>query len=163
MTIAAAPALPRSLALAGAAWFVAIGAALFETALAAAHALTTHEFTLPAVLGQVAVRLVVFTVAAWLTLALWRGRNAARIALTIGLSVLGLLSLLIAPIEWLTTGRQIGEALRQLSVYDATFAASRVVHVLAVVAATVLMYRPSTSRYLGGRGRRAPDPRPLTD
>ena len=80
------------------------------------------------------------------------GRNAARIALTIGLSVLGLLSLLIAPIEWLTTGRQIGEALRQLSVYDATFAASRVVHVLAVVAATVLMYRPSTSRYLGGRG-----------
>jgi len=149
------PDLPRSLVVAGRCWFVAIGAGVFETVLATCHALLTAELTVPAVAAQVSIRLVVFAVAGWLTLQLWNGRNAARIALTVVLSVLGLLSLLIGPVEWFTAGHQLREALAQLSGYDVTFAASRVVHVVAVIAATVLMYRPSANRHLGGRRRRA--------
>jgi hypothetical protein len=149
------PDLPRSLVVAGKWWFVAIGAAVFETVLAAAHALITAGLTLPEVLTQVVVRLIVFAAASWLTLQLLQGRNAARVALTVLLSMFGLLSLLIAPVEWLTAGHQMPEAFRDLSVYDVTFGASRVVHVLAVIFATTFMYQRSANRFISGRMSRA--------
>src|SRR5664280_1394944 len=89
--LTALPDLPRSLVVAGKWWFVAIGAAVFETVLAAAHALITAGLTLPEVLTQVLVRLVVFAAASWLTLQLLQGRNTARVALTVLLSIFGLL------------------------------------------------------------------------
>lgn len=82
------------------------------------------------------MRVLVFAVATWLTLHLLKGSNAARIALTVLLSVLGLASLLIGPIQWLMAGQAPLEALRNLTLPAALFGVSRVVHVLAVLAAT---------------------------
>lgn len=152
MNVVVVPDRPRSLTIAGGCWLVAIGAGAFETVLAAAHALITAEMTASTVLAQVLFRLLVFTLACWLTRQLLRGRNSARIALTVLLSVLGLLSLLIAPIEWLTEGHPVMDALRHLDAYDVAFRGSRVVHVLAVLVATVAMYRPEASRYISRAG-----------
>jgi hypothetical protein len=48
------------------------------------------------------------------------------------------------------------EAFRDLSVYDVTFGASRLVHVLAVIFATIFMYQRSANRYITGRTRHVP-------
>lgn len=53
MFLTALPDLPRSLVVAGKLWIVAVGAAVFETVLAAAHALLTAGLTGPEVLGQI--------------------------------------------------------------------------------------------------------------
>jgi hypothetical protein len=84
---------------------------------------------------------------------LWRGKGAARIALTVMLSVLGLASLLIGPVQWLTAGHSWTEMFAGVSVYDATFAVSRLVHMSAVITATILMYRRSVNRYIGAELR----------
>jgi hypothetical protein len=154
VNVAAAADRPRSLRIAGTCWYLAIAAGAFETVLAAGHAVAEDDLSLPAVLAQVVFRVMVFALAAWLTRELLRGRSSARTALTVLLSVVGLLSLLIGPVEWLAEGHRPTEAFRGTGGYDLTFAASRLLHVLAVLSATVAMYRPTASRYLG-RGRAA--------
>lgn len=139
---------PRVLRAAAGWWAVAVAAGAFETALAATSALRNGDDTPAVVAAQVAVRVVVFGVAALLVRQLLRGSNGARLTLTALLSVLGLASLLVGPVQWLADGHAVGDAFRDLHVADALFGASRTVHMVAVVVATVLMYRPAANRYL---------------
>ena len=156
MTVVVVSDRPRSVTIAGGCWLVAIAAGAFETVLAAVHAVITDELPMSSVLAQVLARLLVFTLACWLTQQLLRGRNAARIALTVLLSVFGLLSLLIGPVEWLADGHRTADAFRQLDAYDVTFAVSRLLHVLAVIAATIAMYRSGASRWFSTARRTGP-------
>jgi hypothetical protein len=139
-------------------WLVAVAAGAFETALAVTSSMTSGRPAgdLPV---QVALRLAVFAAAGWLVLQLLAGRRWARTVLTVLLSCLGLASLLIGPIEWLAAGHAPSEALHGLTATGALFGTSRVLHVLAVLTATVAMFRPAASGYLrGDRGDEAVGP-----
>ena len=76
-----------------------------------------------------------------------RGRNWAGITLATGLGVLGTLSIVISPVSWLAAGHSVGEFLAGADPMLLLFASSRVVHLIAVFAALVLMFRPAANDY----------------
>lgn len=127
-------------------WVGAVSAGGVETVLAVADGLTTGSVSVLELAAQLAVRLTVFTVALALAGRLWNGQNWARWSLAGLLGGLGLTSLLIGPITWLAEGHALGEL--NLDAEFATFAAVRAVHVMAVVAAMVLMFSPAANQYL---------------
>ncbi|GAA2354627.1 hypothetical protein [Dactylosporangium salmoneum] len=136
-------------------WFVAIGAGVFETVLVVASGRAGGD----AVAG-VTVRVAVFAAAAFVVLRMSAGRRWARLALAVGLGVLGLLSLVVDPVLWLAHGNSLTALIRESGPVDLLFGASRAVHVAAVLSACLLMFLPSANRYF--RTRR-PDPLPLAD
>jgi len=124
-------------------WLVAVSAGVFETILA----VTAREAGGDVLVG-VAVRLAVFAAAIFLAVRLLRGRNWARIALAIFLSGLGMLSLVVGPIQWLLDGNSLSQAVAAADAATMLFASSRILHVAAVIAATVLMFTPAANAYL---------------
>jgi hypothetical protein len=138
--------LPASVQLAFVLWLTAIGAGVFETIIVLVQAINgvTPEENLA--LG-VAVRLVIFAAMTAVIVQLRRGRNWARIVLTIALGVLGSLSLLIGPIEWLSEGHALGSALEGLTLAGGLFMVSRTIHRRAVWSAVALMYVPASNTF----------------
>ncbi|GIF71290.1 hypothetical protein [Asanoa siamensis] len=129
-------------------WLVAVGAGAFETVLVVA----SGEAGDGAAVG-VAVRLTVFVAAVLVALRMRAGRRWARLALTVGLGVLGTLSLVLGPIGWLLDGNSLPDLVSSASALDLTFGASRVVHVCAVLAGCVLMFVPSANAWFRSRAR----------
>src|SRR5829696_1310164 len=125
-------------------WLAAVAAGVFETILAIIEAVSGHS-----ALGIVGVsmRLLIFTVVVYVASQMLRGRNWARFVLAIGLGVLGTLSIVIGPVSWLAEGHTIGEFLAGADLMLLLFASSRVVHLIAVFAALVLMFRPAANDY----------------
>jgi hypothetical protein len=96
----------------------------------------------------IAVRLLVFTGLAYLATRLRQGRNWARVALAVLYGGLGTLSLVIGPVTWLAEGGSLTDAVAAADLGSVLFAASRAVHLGAVIAALVLMFHPAASAYL---------------
>jgi hypothetical protein len=132
---------PRAVRLSAVLWSVAMAAGVFETCLVVFSADRIGGDIVAGALFRVAV----FALAALLIVRLRGGRNWARLALTVMLSGLGLLSLVIGPVEWLADGNSLPAAIERMTVLSGTFALSRIVHIVAVPAATVLMYRPAAN------------------
>lgn len=76
-----------------------------------------------------------------------RGRNWARIALTVLLTGVGLASLVAPAAQGLADGAGLVEALGG----SVPFAVVRTVHIGCVVAASVLMYTPAANRAFARR------------
>jgi len=142
MNIAAPTLLPVSLKQAVTLWLLAIGAGVFETLLVVANVLwgDGNLANGEGLNAGVAVRLVIFVAMTLVALQLRLGKNWARWTIGIALGVFGLLSLLIQPLSWLMEGHAVSEAFAHLNLASAAFMLSRAVHMLAVVAATVLMF-----------------------
>ncbi len=150
VTVTASPMrVPCPVRTAAILWAVAVAAGVFETVLAIAGLLGERPVPVGELVAGMGVRLVAFGVAGYLVVQLLRGRNWARWALTLLLGVLGTASLLIDPIRWLSEGDELGDTLAAFTVADWLFAASRAVHLGAVGAALVSMFRPAANRYLG--------------
>jgi hypothetical protein len=155
------PAIPTQLQASFRLWLLAVAAGLFETALVVVDA-TDGEVGSPAqVAVGVAVRLLVFTAAVYLAIQLRLGHNWARVALAVLLGGIGTGSLVIGPVTWLAEGGSPTEALAAADLGSVLFAASRVVHLGAVIAALLLMFHPAANAYLrattrapGRRGKR---------
>jgi hypothetical protein len=96
----------------------------------------------------VAVRLLAFAGLGYLAARLRQGRNWARVALAVLYGGLGTLSLVVGPVTWLAEGGSLADAVGAADLGSWLFAASRVVHLGAVVAALVLMFHPAASAYL---------------
>jgi len=126
-------------------WIAAVAAGVFETILAVID--LAPEGLGAGVVAGVVVRLAVFTAAIYLAVRLRLGRNWARVSLTILLGVVGTLSLVIGPIQWLIEGNSLGKAIADADALTLLFATSRILHLAAVVAATVLMFRPAANAY----------------
>src|SRR5262245_53737110 len=148
-TTHAATPLPASLQQAVSLWLLAIGAGVVETLLVVANVLwgdgnlaNGEDLT-----AGVAVRLVIFVAMTLVALQLRLGKNWARWTIGIVLGVFGLLSLVIQPLSWLIEGHAVREALAQLNLASAAFMLSRAVHMLTVVAATALMFVPTSNIY----------------
>ncbi|WP_433043406.1 hypothetical protein [Dactylosporangium sp. CS-033363] len=123
-------------------WFVAVGAGVFETVLVVASGRAGDG----AVAG-VALRAVVFGAALFTTLRMYRGQRWARLALAVGLGVLGTLSIVVDPLLWLAGGNSLTAVIRDSGGVDLLFGASRVLHVAAVLSACALMFTPKANAY----------------
>jgi hypothetical protein len=124
-------------------WLAAVAAGVCETAL---HALNAENFDAAV---QVPVRAVVYVLATVVILQLRRGRNWARITLTVLLGGLGLFSLLAEPVSWLVAGGSPDAFLAAADGVTLAVVALRVLHIGAVLAALVLMYTPAANRFFG--------------
>jgi len=129
-------------------WLAAIGAGVFETILAVIEAVSGHSGlgTAGVIIG-VSMRLLIFTAVVYVASRMLLGKNWARITLAIGLGVIGTLSIVIGPVSWLIEGHTVGEFLAGADLMSLLFASSRVVHLIAVFAALVLMFRPASNDY----------------
>lgn len=145
------PGIPTQLQASFRLWLVAVAAGLFETALVVVDATSGEVGSAAQVAAGVAVRLLVFTGAVYLAAQLRQGRNWARVALAVLLGGIGTLSLVIGPVTWLAEGGSLADAAVAVATADlgsVLFAASRVVHLGAVVAAVLLMFHPAANAYI---------------
>ncbi len=140
---------PLAVLRAHALWIVAVAAGVYETGLAIAQGYTQGDLTTGELLANLTTRGTVFGLAIFLAHSMRNGSNGARWVLTGLLGVVGLGSLLIGPAEWLFAGNTLADL--DLSALEWVFAASRVVHVCAVVAAVMLMFLPSANRWFAPR------------
>jgi hypothetical protein len=142
------PGIPKQLQASYRLWLVAVAAGVFETALVVVDATDGEVGSPAAVAVGVAVRMLVFTGLVYLAAQLRQGRNWARVALAVLYGGLGTLSLVIGPVTWLAEGGSLADAVAAADLGSALFAASRVVHLGAVIAALVLMFHPAANAYL---------------
>jgi hypothetical protein len=128
-------------------WLAAVAAGVFETILAIIEAVSGQLASGTGVIVGVSMRLLIFSVVVYVASQMLRGRNWARFVLAIGLGVFGALSIVIGPVSWLAEGHTIGEFVAGADLMLLLFASSRVVHLIAVFAALVLMFRPAANDY----------------
>jgi hypothetical protein len=144
------PGIPTQLQASVRLWLVAVAAGLFETALVVVDATSGEVGSAAQVAAGVAVRLLVFSGAVYLAAQLRQGKQWARVALAV-LGGFGTLSLVIGPVTWLVEGGSLADAAMAVATADlgsVLFAASRVVHLGAVVAALLLMFHPAANAYI---------------
>ena len=140
---------PRAVLLARRSWFTAIAAGLFEALVAVLRSVDDVPRPTGSIVAGVAVRLLLFTVASWLTVRMSHGSAGSRAALAVLLGVLGLGSLLIGPVEWVVSGLHLPSAAPSTGAW--LFGASRVVHIVAVVTAMTLMFTPAANTWFRRR------------
>ncbi|MCK2213524.1 hypothetical protein MF672_006910 [Actinomadura sp. ATCC 31491] len=127
-------------------WLAAVAFGAFETVLVVTRELL--EGAAPGgLLPQVLFRLAIFTGAVFLALRLRHGRNWARWTLAVALGVFGTLSMVLEPLQWLLAGGDVAAATAAWSAWDWAFAASRALHVTAVLGAVTLMFQPRANAY----------------
>ncbi|OEV27080.1 hypothetical protein AN219_23685 [Streptomyces nanshensis] len=142
------PAPPPAVRAAFTLWATAVAAGVFETALAVGGSVGGGVGSTAEIAGGLAVRGAVFTAAILVALRMRRGHGWARIALTLGLGVVGMASMVVEPVHALAQGSStIGEELAQAGAMDLAFGAGRVLHVAAVLSAVVLMFLPAANGY----------------
>jgi hypothetical protein len=132
--------VPGPVRLAVAAWLTAIGAGVGET-------LVRLALPDPPTGGELAVRFSIYAVLTLLVLALRTGRRAVRLALTVLLGGLGLLSLLGEPAAWVLAGGSATAFLTEADALTWGVVLTRGLHVGAVVVALLAMYRPAANAY----------------
>jgi hypothetical protein len=96
----------------------------------------------------VAVRLLALTGLVDLAVQLRQGMKWARVALAVLYGGIGALSLVIGPVTWLAEGGSLSDAVAAADLGSVLFAASRVVHLGAVIAALTLMVTPTTNAHI---------------
>jgi hypothetical protein len=129
-------------------WLVAVAAGVFETTLVVIDATTGQVGSAAEMVGGITVRLLAFTGLVYLATRLRQGRNWARIALAVLYGGLGTLSLVIGPVTWLAEGGSLANATAAADFGSVLFAASRLVHVSAIIAALILMFHPAANSYI---------------
>jgi len=129
-------------------WAAAVGAGVAEAVLAVGTAVAAGTAG-PALVPQIALHVGAYAVAGVLIVFFARGRNWARIALTVLLTGVGLATLVVPAGQALAGGAGLVEALG--GALGAPFAVLRAVHIGCVVAASVLMYTPAANKVFAQR------------
>jgi hypothetical protein len=126
-------------------WWLAIGLALVELAAPALRPdeLAAVEDQLP----ELAVRGTAFGLLFLLSVRMAKGRNWARVALTLIFGGLGTLSLIMEPSGWILSGGSVTLYLAAADGPEWTVIVARTLHLLAVLVATALMYGSASRRY----------------
>jgi hypothetical protein len=152
------PGIPRQVQASFLLWLAAVATGVLETALVVVDATDGQVGSAAQVAVGVAVRVLVFTGLVSLAVQLRQGRSWARVALAVLYGGLGTLSLVVGPVTWLAEGGSLADAVAAADLGSVLFAASRVVHLGAVIAALILMFHPAANAYLRA-ATRAPAPR----
>jgi len=127
-------------------WAVAVGSGIVETLLVVVPLATAGEME-TGLWVDLGLRMFVYGVATLLVVAYRRRRRGARAGLTVLLSGVGLASMVVPAVAALAGGADLVDAVGSGGTLAPAFAAVRVVHVAAVVAATVAMYLPGASSW----------------
>ena len=127
-------------------WLLAVAAGLFETILVVIDATAGGVGSAAEVAVGVTVRLLAFTGLVYL--AVRQGKNWARIALAVLYGGFGTLSLVIGPVTWLAEGGSLAYAMTAADLGSVLFAASRLMHLAAIIAALILMFHPAANAYI---------------
>ena len=144
---------PRQLRASFWLWLLAVAAGLFETTLVVIDVTAGEVGSVAEVAVGVTVRLLAFTGLVYLAARLRQGRNWARIALAVLYGGFGTLSLVIGPVTWLAEGGSLADAMAAADSGSVLFAASRLVHLVAIIAALILMFHPAANAYIRARRR----------
>lgn len=128
-------------------WLAAIAAGAVE-------ALVWLALPDPPTPTQLGLRFSIYTVLTVLVLALHTGRNAVRWAVAVLLGGIGTLSLVVEPLSWLAVGGSPTAFLATVDGPTLLITGLRVAHIAAVLAALVLLFRPTaTAFFTRNRGR----------
>jgi hypothetical protein len=144
MTSLAARPAPTTVQLSVLLWLSAIGAGVAE---ALVHLLLPE----PPTLAQLAGRFGIYAVLAVLVLALRTGRDAVRWTVAVLLGGFGTASLVVEPVSWLLAGGSPGLFIVTADAPALVAAGLRMAHLVAVVSALVLMFRPAANSWFRGR------------
>ena len=144
------PGIPTQVQVSFRLWLLAVAAGLFETALVVVDATDGEGGSATQLTVGVAVRLLVFAGLVSLAAQLRQGKNWARVALAVLYGGIGTLSLVVGPVTWLAEGGSLADAVAAADLGSVLFAASRVVHLGAVIAALILMIHPAANAYIRG-------------
>ena len=142
---------PREVQLSTLFWVTAVAAGGVETVLGAGDAALNDTMSNAVIAANVAFRVLVYAGVLAVASRLWQGRNWARWTLAVVLGGIGMLTLVAGPIGWLAGDHAFSEL--DPDGTFAGFAIVRAVHVVAVVAAVVLMFRPTANAYFRAVGR----------
>ena len=134
-------------------WLIAVVAGLFETTLVVIDATAGEVGSAAEVAVGISIRLLAFTGLVYLAVQLRQGKNWARIALMVLYGGFGTVSLVIGPASWLAEGGSLADAVEAADLGSVLFAASRLVHLAAIIAALILMFQPAANAYIRERRR----------
>lgn len=126
---------------------------LWLTAIAAgaAEALVHLLLPQPPTAAQLGVRFAIYAALTLLVLALHTGRNAVRWTVAVLLGGFGTASLVAEPVSWLLAGGSPAVFLVTADVPTLVATGLRLVHLAAVFAALVLMFRPAAAPHFRRR------------
>ncbi|MEU3015407.1 hypothetical protein [Nocardia asteroides] len=96
-------------------------------------------------------RLAIYLVVAAVALVMLNGSRVARALLTVGIGVVGLLSLIIEPVAVLLSADDYAVLFGELAPSSAVLVGCRTVHILAVLVAVAAMYTPAAHRWFTQR------------
>jgi hypothetical protein len=130
-------------------WLAALAAGVAETIVG------IIDFDPPSsdVILMLSIRLAITALLVYTVAQMRLGKNWARITLAVLLGGIGTLSLIFDPGSWLIEGNSIGELLWDADPAFVVFAVIRVVHLGAVLAALVFMFRPAANAYFRANAR----------
>ena len=150
------PGVPREVQASFVLWLTAVAAGVVETSIRVIDALLmglgSGSGGESSVTGVI-VRLIVYTVAVYITAQMRLGKRWARLALTVLLGGIGTLSLIIDPISWLAGANSLREVFTQANLLFFIIAPIRAVHLVAVIAALVFMFLPAANNYFRAGAR----------
>jgi hypothetical protein len=138
---------PRQLPASFWLWLIAVAAGLFETTLVVIDATAGEVGSAAEVAVGIGIRLLAFTGLVYLAVQLRQGKNWARIALMVLYGGFGTVSLVIGPASWLAEGGSLADVVEAADL-GSVFAASRLVHLAAIIAALILMFHPAANAYI---------------
>lgn len=138
---------PRAVSVAFAGLVTALAAGVTEGLLRAVRGGGEFGATAAGLLPRLAIYLAVVAVALYMI----RGSRVARAVLTVGIGVIGLISLIIEPLAVLLSTDDFAALFTGLAPSSAVLAGCRAVHVLAVVVAISAMYTPAAHRWFTQR------------
>lgn len=131
---------PVSVRLSVAGWLTAIAAG-------AAEALVRATLPGPPTSGQLAGRCAIYAILAAVVLALLTGRDVIRWFVAVLLGGIGTVSLVVEPLRWLADGGSPASFLTAAAPSTLVMAGLRLAHLIAVLTALVLMFRPSAHAF----------------
>ncbi|MFE7718680.1 hypothetical protein ACFU44_06520 [Nocardia rhizosphaerihabitans] len=138
---------PRAVTVAFGGLVTALAAGAAEGLLRAVRGGGEFGATAAGLLPRLAIYLVVAAVALYMV----NGSRVARALLTVGIGVVGLLSLIIEPLAVVLSTDDFAALFTGMSPSSAVLAGYRAVHILAVVIAIPAMYTPAAHRWFTQR------------
>ncbi|MFX0580039.1 hypothetical protein [Nocardia nepalensis] len=144
---------PRSVSVAFTGLVIALLCGVGEAITYTAVQLDRPNADIGSLATGLAVRGAIYLVVLAVAVRMARGARWARIALTFGIGVVGLASLIIEPLAATLSAREIGDLFADLTASAVITATFRTGHILAVLVAIPAMYRPSARHYFRANPR----------
>ncbi|MEV6562230.1 hypothetical protein AB0M22_41360 [Nocardia sp. NPDC051756] len=138
---------PRAVLVAFVGLVVALLAGVAEAIEQAALLLERDEVDVAGLVTGLAVRLGIYLVVLVVAIRMTHGARWARLLLTFGIGVIGLLSLIVEPLAALLSADKFGDLFAHLTVESVVIGLFRTIHVVAVLIAVPAMYHPAARRF----------------